>query len=91
MAVSVKEASRIAIEVVEDLFEDQSISNVLFEEVEKDPVGNWLITVGFDRKLENRFPLLGGSIGNVPRTERKYKVAKINGEGDLESLRDRLL
>lgn len=91
MSVSIREASRIAVDVVEELFDDQSISNVMFEEVEKDDAGHWLITVGFDRRVEGRSSLLGGAVGSFPKTERKYKVAKINGNGDLVSLRDRLL
>lgn len=91
MSVSIREASRIAVDVVEELFNDQSISNVMFEEVEKDDAGHWLITVGFDRKVENRSSVLGGAVGRIAKTERKYKVAKINSDGDLISLRDRLL
>ncbi|PHN61968.1 hypothetical protein [Pseudomonas viridiflava] len=90
MPISIRDASRCAIEAVEELFDDQSISNVRFEEVERMGV-DWLITVGFDRQVENPNYNFGGIVGLQPRTERKYKVAKINHEGDLVSIKDRLL
>lgn len=91
MSVTIKEAASIAVSSVREFFEDQSISNVMFEEVDKDSGGNWLITVGFDRKSARFNPVLGGALGNFSPFERKFKVAKINAQGELLSVKDRLM
>jgi phosphoribosyl-dephospho-CoA transferase len=91
VSVTIKEAATIAVSAVREFFEDQSISNVMFEEVDKDTAGNWLITVGFDRKATRINPVLGGALGNFSPFERKFKVAKVNAQGELLSVKDRLL
>lgn len=91
MSLSIREASRSAVGAVTELFDEQSISNVMFEEVDKDAAGNWLITVGFDRKLEKSSVGLGGMLGEAFRTERKYKVVKVDDSGEVLSVKDRLL
>lgn len=91
MPVTIKEAARIAVDAVQDLFDDQVISNVRFEEVDKNSTGDWLITVGFDRKVDKKSTVLGGALGQFMPTERKYKVARIDSAGDVQSVKDRLL
>jgi hypothetical protein len=91
MSVSIRDASLTAVSAVEELFEGQSLSNVLFEEVDKDGTGNWLITVGFDRRIDRPGMRLGQAIADARSTERKYKVVKIDPDGELLSVKDRLL
>jgi hypothetical protein len=91
MSVSIRDASLTAVSAVEELFEGQSLSNVLFEEVDKDATGNWLITVGFDRRVDRPGMRLGQAIADARATERKYKVVKIDPDGELLSVKDRLL
>lgn len=91
MSVSIRDASLTAVSAIEALFDGQGIANVLFEEVDNDDAGNWLITVGFDRRIERPTIRLGEALAGRYTTERKYKVVKIDTEGELKSVKDRLL
>lgn len=91
MSMTIKQAAQLAVDAVQQLFDSQSIYNVMFEEVDKDAAGNWLITVGFDRKIEKRSIGLGSTVLQNNQIERKYKVAKVDGNGEVVSVKDRLL
>jgi hypothetical protein len=91
MSIGIKEASKIAVSAIADLFGEQSLSNVMFEEVDKDDRDNWLITVGFDRRTEKNNVMFGGVLAGAFPTERKYKVVSINGGGEVISVKDRML
>ncbi|QQX60897.1 MULTISPECIES: hypothetical protein [Pseudomonas] len=90
MAIGIKEAARVAVSVVADLFDDQAISNVKFEEINRRGF-NWLVTVGFDRVIERNHQILGGALSSMFPTERTYKVVEVDSDGDLISVTDRML
>ena len=82
--INAKEAVKIAVKNLQELFFDQKYENVLLEEIEPDSdntnPGGWLITLGFDVPNSNR-----SEIENImsPDSKRKYKVFKISSEGEL--------
>ena len=86
-----KEAIEMAVSEVKELFGEQRITNVQFEEMERSVPDEYLVTVGFNRQLESNMPhsILGAAIS--PRTERVYKVVRINQTLGVQSVKDRLI
>ncbi len=84
--IDVKEATQIALDYFQDLYRDQSFSNVLLEEVERDENDDtqyWLITIGFTERREE------GPLGDLGRS-RRYKRFKIDAEtGEVLSMKIR--
>lgn len=93
--LSLKEAVRLAISEVSEIFADQGISNIMLEEVEMADEKVWNITVGFDRPADaqdfsGQHPLSQGIMA-LARKGRKYKVVKIDKEsGEVFSIKDRV-
>ena len=77
--VGLKEAVRIAIGAVRDLYEAQgyNLTDLLLEEVERSG-GRWLITVGFTRPVTTAGGALGAAFVGPPR--RVYKRVKIDAQ-----------
>jgi len=74
--IDVKEATQIALEYFQDLYSDQSFSNVLLEEVEReqeDGSSYWWITIGFTDQMD-------GPLGGHVASSRRYKRFKIDAE-----------
>ena len=89
-----KEAVGVAKGWIEDLFEDEDISDILLEEIvrrQERPPG-WRVTIGFNRPNPTRAavsPVLGAL---SPPRNRVYKVVAIDGkDGNVISVEDRLL
>lgn len=88
--IDVKEAVKVAVDNLTELFSDQEYDNVLLEEIEPDSdeanKEGWLVTLGFDVPISNKSP-----IQNIMRVDnkRRYKVFKINSSGDLLSIKIR--
>lgn len=96
--INVKEAVRIAVEYVRELYAPEQLDDLRLEEVELSDDGkHWFITLGFaapELKRQQRQPEPpGGSVLSLlrPQTlEREYKVVKINARsGDVQSMKIR--
>ncbi len=75
--MDVKEAVKIAIKYISEIFEGENISNVCLEEVnynEQEKI--WEITIGFSRIW--KYP--EGIMENfqIPSTKRQYKIVSID-------------
>ncbi len=78
--VSVKDAVKVAIDYVQDLYADSNLRNLLLEEVEFSEVTNqWLVTVGFSlpETNEESTSLIMPSKRSLALS-RRYKVVKID-------------
>ena len=86
--MEVKDAARVAIEYVTDLFKDQQISDVGLEEAEMDNNNAWLITVGFHRSApQNALTSIQLTLSGRLRS---FKVVKIDdATGKVLSLKNR--
>ncbi len=86
-----KEAARTAKNYIIDLFADEAIADVGFEEVYFDHESNdWKITIGFHRPWDHRNKLLTALGDQYPA--RSYKVVRIDDEdGRVISVTDRVL
>ena len=87
--LDVKEATEGALSYFKDLDDENTFSNVLLEEVERDGEDGtsywfWFITVGFTETKQEGGPL--GPLGS----DRRYKRFKINAEtGEVVSMKIR--
>lgn len=89
--MDVKEAAQTSRDYIADLFSDEGISDVLLEEVViDDRSGDWRITIGFERPREHKSGTLGERM-NLRRSERVYKVVRMNQDGRVKSVTDRVL
>ena len=78
--MSVKDAVKVAIDYVQDLYADSNLRNLLLEEVEFSEVTNqWLVTVGFSlpETNEESTSLIMPSKRSLALS-RRYKVVKID-------------
>jgi hypothetical protein len=78
--MKVKEAVKIAISYVTDLFEDENPSNIGLEEVVYNSDDNtWDVTIGMSRPWDyQRSPIAAALQQTGPK--RKYKVVKVSDE-----------
>jgi hypothetical protein len=93
--ISMNEAVRQAISTVKELLANDQIRNVALEEIEKErgESRDWLITVGYDtpkavQKRQTAMPSLFLHEA-PPETERKYKIMRINRDGQFVSMKIR--
>ena len=86
-----KEAARTAKNYIIDLFADEAIADVGFEEVYFDHESNdWKITIGFHRPWDHRNKLLTALGDQYPA--RSYKVVRIDDDdGRVISVTDHVL
>ena len=85
-----KEASRRAKQYVSQVYIDETIADVGLEEVEFDePANLWRVTIGFSRPWNTKNTVAIAL--DRGRFERSYKVVCIDDEGNVMSLKDRLL
>jgi hypothetical protein len=86
--LSVREAAQNALNFYKDIY--PTISGELVEEVELDESHNyWLITLSFPVVADPTSPF---SAALFPKTERKYKLFKIDAQnGNVESMKIRTL
>jgi hypothetical protein len=93
--ISMNEAVRRAISTVKELLANDQIRNVALEEIEKESSASrdWLITVGYDtpRAVQKRLSPMSALLlnGPEPETERKYKIMRINPDGQFVSMKIR--
>jgi hypothetical protein len=84
--IDVKEATQIALSYFEDLYGENTFSNVLLEEVEREEEDDtlyWLITIGFTERKQD-------PSGPLPTSSRRYKRFKINAEtGEVVAMKIR--
>lgn len=83
--IDAKEAVKIAKSYFLDLFNDQLLTNIQLEEVERTEDGKfWRVTIGYDRGSENQ---LRSILGETPRY---YKVVTVDAfTGQAESVKIR--
>lgn len=75
--MNVKDAVKLAIGYVMDLFQDEQISNVGLEEVEFDhDDSTWLVTIGFSRPWDYPKNVVT-AISGESKPRRSYKVLTI--------------
>ncbi len=78
MAIEPKEAVRIALTYVADLFEDEKPGDLALEELDSTKDGKyWLVTVGFSRGSD-RVAFATGMAAVFGSQRRQYKIVKIN-------------
>ena len=96
--INVKEAVRIAVEYVRELYAPDELVDLRLEEVELSESGKyWHVTIGFSRpelkKQQRQVEPPGGSVLSLLRPqilEREYKVVTINAQsGDVRSMKIR--
>lgn len=88
--MNVTEAAQAAKKHLATVFSDERISDVCLEEVEfDDRSGNWNITIGFNRPKPVQNPLIAAL--EAPNVRRCYKVVRIGENGDMVSIKDRIL
>lgn len=94
--IDVKQAVNAAIEYLNILYDPKEIGNVQLEEVEfADVEQEWLVTIGFDRRVKDSFapsdPLrdaIGGLIR--PETTREYKLFHVRAsDGKVAAMKIR--
>lgn len=89
--MDVKEAVRIAIQYVTDVFESENLTNIGLEEVIYDDKNQvWDVTIGFSRPWDYQQTNLITSIQSR-QPKRQYKVLKIedfNGEVKAIKIRE---
>jgi len=77
-----KEAMKIAMDYVQDLYSEAGATRYLIEEIETENDGDtWAITVGFDVPIPIRETTASTATGfahNILRYERKYKKVKLD-------------
>ena len=89
--MNVKEAVKVALEYVADLFKRESLSNIGLEEVVFDSATNeWKVTVGFSRPWDYDRPgTLKGMFDPTreKQARREYKVVHVDAEtGEVRSV-----
>ncbi|MGM0576753.1 MAG: hypothetical protein ACQEXJ_13570 [Myxococcota bacterium] len=87
--IGIKEAVNRAVEHLEHLYADEAafVGNVLLEEVEPSHTGDWLVTLGFDRR--RRSTRVSEALRQSPTT-RAYKVFTVDAEtGEVKSMKIR--
>jgi hypothetical protein len=88
--VDVKQAAKVALAYVADLYADERLSDLGLEEVDFDnSTSQWLITVGFSRPWDRATGSMAALAGQQP--SRSYKVLRIDENGTVRSLKDRKL
>lgn len=85
-SVDMREAVRTAKQFITEYFDDEKIAEIGLEEIKYQ--GDHLhITIGFVRPWDKSRDHLTREM----KTQRSYKVVRIDGNGKVESLVDRLL
>ena len=88
--MDVTEAAQTAKKHLAVVFSGEQISDVCLEEVEFDDSSrNWNITIGFNRPKPAQNPLIAAL--ESPSVRRCYKVVRIRENGDMVSIKDRIL
>ena len=85
-----KDAVKLAIKYVKDLFESQHITHLGLEEIEFDETSqSWLITVGFNRHwIPSNSDVVNMINSKYDEARRTYKVVKITND-KVTSLKNR--
>ena len=87
--VNVKEAVKLAVGYVHELFLSEQMTDLGLEEVEYDDAANaWLVTVGFSRPWDTAFGTFSMIAGQGRAKSRSFKVVTIKS-GEVVSLKDR--
>jgi hypothetical protein len=89
--MQVKDAVKIAIAHIKDLFASESVSNVGLEEAEFEESTNaWAITVGFSRPWDYPKGIAALVDGASQPFKRSYKVVRVSDpDGAILSVKDR--
>jgi|HubBroStandDraft_1064217.scaffolds.fasta_scaffold00104_20 hypothetical protein len=94
--MDVKEAIAKAKSYVQEIFQDERISNLGLEEVEPvdrtdDTQGGWAITIAFSRPWSTPLDIPSPDLGiSAPvRLKRSYKIVRILANGEVRSVKNR--
>ena len=89
--INVKEAAKISLEYIEELFSADEIRDVSLEEVEiSQDEKSWMVTIGFTKHMTQ--PLNPMEAMSGPKFARFYKELKIDAEnGQVRSMRNKKL
>ena len=89
--MNVKEAVKLSVEHVSDLFEHEKITNLGLEEIEFDvDMNEWVVTVGFSRPWDYPQNTLAALAGQAGRPNRSFKIVRINNNNsEVESIKNR--
>lgn len=91
--MDLKEAIATAKRYIEQVYEDEHVTDVEFEEVEHDEGdGRWLVTVAFSRPWKTpktRAQEALENIGAMPPERRSVKIVTMNEDGTVASIKDR--
>ena len=87
--MNVKEAVKLAVGYVQELFLSEQLTDLGLEEVEYvDAANSWLVTVGFSRPWDSALGAFSVIAGAGKAKSRSFKVLTIK-DGQVVSLRDR--
>ena len=87
--MNVKEAVKLAVGYVQELFVSEQLTDLGLEEVEYDDAANaWLVTVGFSRPWDSALGAISVIAGAGKAKSRSFKVVTIK-DGQVVSLKDR--
>lgn len=87
--MNVKEAVKLAVGYVQELFLSEQLTDLGLEEVEYDDAANsWLVTVGFSRPWDAAVGAFAVISGASRAKSRSFKVVTIK-DGQVVSLKDR--
>jgi hypothetical protein len=91
--MDVKEAIAAAKRYVQDVYAEESVTNLGLEEVEYDAVaGVWLVTLGFSRPWNTprtRAQEVLEQLGSISPLKRSYKVITVADNGMVLSMKSR--
>ena len=90
--MNVKNAVKVAIEYIAEIFESEEAKNIGLEEVSLNESENmWEVTIGFSRKWD--YPESGGVLTELMRNQfpnRQYKVVMIDSKtGEVKAIKIR--
>ena len=87
--LTVKEAVNRAFKFIHEAYADKTLHQLELEEVElSEDENHWFVTLGFSTPSSSRDAI--ETLVGTPRSERKYKIFKINAEtGEIKSMKIR--
>lgn len=90
LIMKLKEAINIAKAELEDIFEDENPRDIRLEEVDKNNLGSWVITLSYLQAPDARESMgLMAIAAAINVNTRAYKLVTVNQSGEVESIKIR--